>query len=115
MRGFSRRADFSLRGFPGCRGFTGAGVKLSEFYCERCQDTRAVVSGPKGFLEHTILPVFLIWHVRCKYCGDRYATFGFGQGRIVFRRETSQTMRKAAMVLFCAILAAGAVAFIILR
>ncbi|MFZ0821260.1 MAG: hypothetical protein WAM91_14420 [Candidatus Acidiferrales bacterium] len=90
-------------------------MKLSNFHCERCQDKRAVVSGPKGFLEYIILPLFLIWHVRCKYCGDRYATFGLGKSRIVFRRETSLIMRKAALILFCAVLAAGAVAFIFLR
>jgi hypothetical protein len=106
---------FSPHDFPGAAEYSGAGVKLSDFYCERCQDKRATVSGPKGFLEYTILPAFLIWHVRCKYCGDRYATFGFGKNRVVFRRQTSQTVRKAAVIVLCAILAAGAVTFIILR
>jgi hypothetical protein len=122
VRGFSWRADFYFarifppRGIPDdAAGISGAVVKLSDFYCERCQDTRAVVSGPKGLLEFTILPLFLIWHVRCKYCGDRYATFGFGKGRIVFRRQTSLNVRKAAVIIGCAVIAAGVVAFIILR
>jgi hypothetical protein len=95
--------------------FSGVGVKLSEFDCERCQDRRPVPSGPKDFLEYTVLPLFLIWHVRCKYCGDRYATFGFGKDRLVFRRKTSQNVRKAAVIVLCAVIAGGVVAFIILR
>jgi hypothetical protein len=95
--------------------FLGVRVKLSEFDCERCQDKRPVPSGPKDFLDYTILPFFLIRHIRCKYCGDRYATFGFGKNRLVFRRKTTQTMRKVAAIVLFAVVAAGAVAFILLR
>jgi hypothetical protein len=104
-----------LRDFREAAGSLGAGVNLSNFYCERCQDKRSTSSGPRGFLEFTILPLFFIFHVRCHYCGDRYATFGFGKNRIVFRRSTSQFMRKAAVVVLCAVLAAGAFAIIMLR
>jgi hypothetical protein len=90
-------------------------VTFSDFYCERCQDRRANTSGPKGILDFTILPLFLIRHVRCVYCGDRYATFGFGKNRIVFTRKTSQFTRKAAVVVLCALLVAGAVTIVILR
>jgi hypothetical protein len=90
-------------------------VKLSEFDCERCQDKRPVPSAPRTVLDYTILPLFLIRHIRCKYCGDRYATFGLGKDRLVFRRRTSQAVRKAAFVVLCAVLVAGAVAFMILR
>jgi len=89
-------------------------VILSNFYCERCREERTSESGPKGVLEHTILPLFLISHVRCHYCGDRYAAFGIGKNRIVFRRTTTLNIRKLAVVLLCASLAAAA-AFLILR
>jgi hypothetical protein len=104
-----------LRDSPEKAEISGGGLKLSEFDCERCKDKRAIPSGPKDFLDFTILPFFLIRHIRCKYCGDRYATFGFGKDRLVFRRKTSQTVRQAAFVLFCAVVVAGAVAFLILR
>ncbi len=121
MRGELRRASFqvarivSLRDSSEPAEISGASVRLSNFYCERCQDKRATTSGPKGFLEYTILPAMLIWHIRCHYCGDRYATWGFGKNRIVFRRETTMFVRRAATVVLCAAALAGAVTFIILR
>jgi hypothetical protein len=90
-------------------------VTVSDFYCERCQDRRATASGPKTLLDYTILPLFLIWHIRCHYCGDRYATFGFGKSRIVFKRRTSRNAAKAALVLLSAVIVGGAVALLILR
>ncbi len=90
-------------------------MTLSNFYCERCQDRSAIRSAPKGFLDFVILPLFLIRHVRCVYCGDRCATFGLGKNRIVFSRSFSQFTRKSAMVLLCAAVVAGAIAYIFLR
>jgi hypothetical protein len=73
------------------------------------------VSGPKGILDFTILPLFLVRHIRCHYCGDRYATFGFGTGRLVFQRSTSLFMRKLALVVLVAVLVAGGVTLVIWR
>jgi hypothetical protein len=84
-------------------------VTVANFKCERCYDRRATVSGPKGILDFTILPIFLVRHIRCHYCGDRYATFGFGLGRLVFKRSTSLAMRKVALVVLVAALVAGGV------
>lgn len=90
-------------------------MTLSDFYCERCQDKRASSSNPRGFLEFTILPLLLIRHVRCDYCGDRFATFGFGKSRVVFSRSFTKFVRGAALILLYAVVVGGAVAFIILR
>lgn len=93
----------------------GAVVTVSTFICERCYDKRISASGPKDFLDYTVLPVFLIRHIRCHYCGDRYATFGFGKERVVFSRGTTRATRKVAVVVLCAALVAGVVTLIFLR
>ncbi len=90
-------------------------MTVSNFKCERCYDRRPIVSGPKDILDFTILPLFLIRHIRCHYCGDRYATFGFGKGRIVFSRDTTRATRKAALVFLCAVVVALAVTLVITR
>jgi hypothetical protein len=90
-------------------------VTVANFKCERCYDRRATVSGPKGILDFTILPIFLVRHIRCHYCGDRYATFGFGLGRLVFKRDTTLFVRKLALVVLVAALIAGGVTLIFLK
>lgn len=101
--------------FFGGEVLPGARVTVSNFMCERCYDRRATVSGPKGVLDFTILPLFLVRHIRCHYCGDRYATFGFGMGRLVFKRSTTLFMRKLALVVLVATMVAGAVTLVFIR
>lgn len=90
-------------------------MTVSNFRCERCFDLRPIASGPSDILDFTILPLFLIRHIRCHYCGDRYATFGFGPERIVFSRATTLFMRRMALVVLVAALVGGAVTLVILR
>ena len=89
-------------------------MTISSFVCERCHDNRAVSSGPHGFLEYAILPLFFIWHCQCTYCEDRFATFGIGKYRIVFPRKTSEIARTIGVVLLWAGALAGVLLYFLL-
>jgi hypothetical protein len=65
--------------------------------------------------ERAIAPLFLIKYYRCGGCKNRFATFGFGKGRVIFRQKSSWFIRSVLLVILFAVIVEALLILLVYR